>query len=138
MERSLVLVKPDGVQRGLVGEVIARLERRGLLLAGAKFMQVGRALAEEMEAYFAEMLRGVGGLQAAANADLLLVVGTSGATNLPSQIGQLCFRLGTPIIDVNPEPNPFSALAERAKHGYAARGAASVLVPEIVRVLTEV
>ena len=47
MERSLVLVKPDGVQRGLVGEVIARLERRGLLLAGAKFMQVSRALAEE-------------------------------------------------------------------------------------------
>jgi nucleoside-diphosphate kinase len=47
MERSLVLVKPDGVQRGLVGEVIARLERRGLLIAGAKFMQVGRELAEE-------------------------------------------------------------------------------------------
>ena len=47
MERSLVLVKPDGVQRGLIGEVIARLERRGLRLVGAKFMQVGRALAEE-------------------------------------------------------------------------------------------
>lgn len=47
MERSLVLVKPDGVQRGLVGEVINRLERRGLLLAGAKFMQVSRELAEE-------------------------------------------------------------------------------------------
>lgn len=47
MERSLVLVKPDGVQRSLVGEVISRLERRGLRLAGAKFMQVGRALAEE-------------------------------------------------------------------------------------------
>lgn len=47
MERSLVLVKPDGVQRGLVGEIIARLERRGLRLAGAKFMQVSTALAEE-------------------------------------------------------------------------------------------
>jgi len=47
VERSLVLVKPDGVQRGLVGEVIARLERRGLLFAGAKFMKVSRALAEE-------------------------------------------------------------------------------------------
>ena len=46
MERSLVLVKPDGVQRGLVGEVIARLERRGLRLIGAKFMQVSRSLAE--------------------------------------------------------------------------------------------
>ena len=47
MEHSLVLVKPDGVQRGLVGEVIARLERRGLKLVGAKFMQVSKALAEE-------------------------------------------------------------------------------------------
>jgi nucleoside-diphosphate kinase len=47
VERSLVLVKPDGVQRGLVGEVIARLERRGLRLVAAKFMQVSRELAEE-------------------------------------------------------------------------------------------
>ncbi len=47
MERSLVLVKPDGVQRGLIGKVIARLERRGLLMVGAKFMQVSQALAEE-------------------------------------------------------------------------------------------
>ncbi|MBU1149687.1 MAG: nucleoside-diphosphate kinase [Proteobacteria bacterium] len=47
MERSLVLVKPDGVQRSLLGEVISRLERRGLRLAGAKFMQVSKALAEE-------------------------------------------------------------------------------------------
>ena len=47
MERSLVLIKPDGVQRGLIGEVIGRLERRGLRMAGAKFMQVSRELAEE-------------------------------------------------------------------------------------------
>ena len=46
MERSLVLVKPDGVQRGLIGEVIARFERRGLRLAGAKFMQVSQDLAK--------------------------------------------------------------------------------------------
>jgi nucleoside-diphosphate kinase len=46
VERSLVLVKPDGVQRALVGEVISRLERRGLRLIAAKFIQVGRELAE--------------------------------------------------------------------------------------------
>ncbi|HEX2980436.1 MAG TPA: nucleoside-diphosphate kinase [Anaerolineaceae bacterium] len=46
MERTLVLVKPDGVQRGLIGEVIARLERRGLKLIGAKFISVSRELAE--------------------------------------------------------------------------------------------
>jgi nucleoside-diphosphate kinase len=46
VERSLVLVKPDGVQRALVGEVISRLERRGLRLVAAKFMAVSRELAE--------------------------------------------------------------------------------------------
>ena len=46
MERTLVLVKPDGVQRGLIGEVISRLERRGLRLVAAKFMNVSRQLSE--------------------------------------------------------------------------------------------
>lgn len=46
MERSLVLVKPDGVQRGLIGQVITRLENRGLRLVAARFMQVSPELAK--------------------------------------------------------------------------------------------
>jgi nucleoside-diphosphate kinase len=46
VERTLVLVKPDGVERGLIGEVISRLERRGLRLVAAKFMNVTKQLAE--------------------------------------------------------------------------------------------
>ena len=46
MERTLVLVKPDGVQRGLAGAVINRFERRGLKLIGLKLMQVDEALAD--------------------------------------------------------------------------------------------
>jgi nucleoside-diphosphate kinase len=45
MERTLILVKPDGVQRGLVGEIVGRFERRGLKLAGMKFMQMSEELA---------------------------------------------------------------------------------------------
>lgn len=45
MERTLVLVKPDAVQRGLAGEIIGRLERRGLKLAGMKLMRVAPELA---------------------------------------------------------------------------------------------
>ena len=45
MEQTLVLVKPDGVQRGLIGEVMSRLERRGLKLVALKMMQVDEALA---------------------------------------------------------------------------------------------
>lgn len=46
MERTLVLIKPDGVQRGLVGEVVGRFERRGLHLVGLRMLAVDRALAE--------------------------------------------------------------------------------------------
>jgi nucleoside-diphosphate kinase len=45
-ERSLVIVKPDGVQRGLATAILERLERRGLKLVGLKLMQVSPELAE--------------------------------------------------------------------------------------------
>ena len=47
MERTLVLVKPDGVQRGLVGKIIGRLENKGFRLVALKLMSVSRKLAEE-------------------------------------------------------------------------------------------
>jgi len=46
LERTLVLIKPDGVQRGLIGNVISRFENRGLRLIAAKFLQVSSELAE--------------------------------------------------------------------------------------------
>jgi nucleoside-diphosphate kinase len=46
-ERTLVLIKPDAVERRLAGEILGRLERRGLALRGAKLVLVDRALAEE-------------------------------------------------------------------------------------------
>jgi len=46
VEKTLVLVKPDGVQRGIIGEVIRRLENRGLRLIAGKFIQVSKELAE--------------------------------------------------------------------------------------------
>jgi len=47
LERTLVLVKPDGVQRGLVGKIIGRLENKGFRLVALKLMSVSRKLAEE-------------------------------------------------------------------------------------------
>ena len=45
MERTLIIIKPDAVQRGLSGEILRRFEQRGLHIVGMKFMQVctGRA-----------------------------------------------------------------------------------------------
>ena len=47
MEKSLVLIKPDGVQRGLAGEIIKRLEGRGLKMIAARFLLVPQDLAEK-------------------------------------------------------------------------------------------
>jgi nucleoside-diphosphate kinase len=46
LEQTLVLIKPDAVQRGLIGRIISRLELRGLRLVGAKFVTVDLSLAE--------------------------------------------------------------------------------------------
>jgi nucleoside-diphosphate kinase len=46
-ERTLVLIKPDGVSRGLVGEVLSRIERKGLTLAALQLRRVPRELAEQ-------------------------------------------------------------------------------------------
>lgn len=47
MEQTLVLIKPDGIQRGLTGEIIKRLENRGLKLVAAKFLLVDEKLAKK-------------------------------------------------------------------------------------------
>ncbi|HEY6097837.1 MAG TPA: Sir2 family NAD-dependent protein deacetylase [Anaeromyxobacter sp.] len=88
------------------------------------------------EFYDEENYRMDSALRAAGRADLLLVVGTSGATNLPMQIGELAWRRGTAMVDVNPEPNPFSEMAEELPHGFFARGSACERLPAIVGALT--
>ena len=47
MQQTLVIVKPDGVQRGLVGKILARFEERGLKIVALKMVQVSRELAEK-------------------------------------------------------------------------------------------
>src|SRR5690625_2325931 len=47
MEKTFIMVKPDGVQRGLIGEIVSRFEKKGFVLVGAKLMQISNELAEE-------------------------------------------------------------------------------------------
>jgi len=54
VERTLVLIKPDAVQRGLAGEILARFERRGLQIRAARLVQVDRELAEQHYAEHSE------------------------------------------------------------------------------------
>lgn len=52
MEKSLILVKPDGIQRGLVGEVVSRFERKGLKLIGLKMMNLDDVM---LDAHYAHL-----------------------------------------------------------------------------------
>lgn len=62
MERSLVLIKPDAMQRGLAGEIISRLEKRGLKIVAMKMLQMDKGLAHrhyavhEGKAFFNELV----------------------------------------------------------------------------------
>lgn len=47
MERTLIIIKPDAVQRGLIGQIVSRFEQRGLRVIGMKLMHVSRELAEK-------------------------------------------------------------------------------------------
>src|SRR5512140_1766916 len=87
------------------------------------------------EYYDEEHYRMESSLRAAGAADLLLVVGTSGATNLPMQIGELCWRRGAALVDVNPEENPFAEMASASPNGFFARGSACERLPAIVAAL---
>ena len=49
-KRTLIIIKPDGIQRHLAGEIIGRFEKKGLKLAAAKFMQVSETLARQLYA----------------------------------------------------------------------------------------
>ncbi|QTD42181.1 nucleoside-diphosphate kinase [Sporosarcina sp. Te-1] len=47
MERTFLMVKPDGVQRNLIGEIVSRFEKKGFTLVGGKLMQISQELAEQ-------------------------------------------------------------------------------------------
>jgi nucleoside-diphosphate kinase len=125
MERTLVIVKPDGVQRGLIGPILGRLEARGLRIVGLKFLQVQQSLAErhyaehEGKPFYPGLLGYItGGPVAVAcfegNNAVQLVRNTIGATN-PLSAGPGTIR-GDYAIDIGRNlihASDASATAER-------------------------
>jgi NAD-dependent deacetylase len=71
----------------------------------------------------------------AAKTDLLMVVGTAGATNLPNQVAWAVHRRGGVIIDINIERNVFSDLAIASGRGFFIKSPSGTALPEIVRIM---
>ncbi len=128
VERTLVLAKPDAVERGLAGEIVSRLEHRGLVLRGTKLLRVDRALAEQHYAehvdkpFFGELIAFITSAPTLAlvvegEGAIATVRTTMGATN-PAQAGPGTIRgdfaLAMPDNLVHGSDSPESAAREIA------------------------
>ncbi len=87
------------------------------------------------ECYDEALFRASSAYSHAASSDLLVVAGTSGSTSLPIQIGMNCAQRGVPMIDINPEDNPFGELARSTGVGLELRTAAAAALTTIAGVL---
>jgi len=72
-------------------------------------------------------------LETAAHTRLLIIVGTSGATNLPNQIVWEVYRRGGTIIDINLEATPFTQLARKSQNGFFINAPSGQVLPQLVQ-----
>ena len=84
------------------------------------------------ECYDEDLFRYESALRATANADLLVIVGTSGATNLPTQMVSMAARARIPFVDINLDWNTFGHTASKLPFGLSLRGKAGHLLPLLV------
>ncbi len=89
------------------------------------------------ECYDEERFRFQSSIETAAAADLLVVVGTAGQTNLPLQVGELVARRGAPMVVVNPDPSPFTQFAVQSERGLFLQGTAGDYVPPLCERIAE-
>jgi len=126
---------PEGLSGKAKGEDLTE-EERGLLTCP----RCGKYLRPHVlwfdESYDELHYRFQSSLEAAARTDLLLTVGTAGATNLPNQVAWLVYQKGGTILDINIERNPFSELAERSRDGAFIQGESAAILPEIAEILS--
>jgi NAD-dependent deacetylase len=87
------------------------------------------------ESYDEERYRFRSTLDAVECASLVIVIGTAGATYLPSLIVERSVERGTPMLVINRDPSPFTAAAEQADAGHFLQGVAATLVPRVVDIV---
>lgn len=89
------------------------------------------------EYYDEEFYKFKSSLKVADQTDLLVVVGTSGATNLPTHVVNIVTLNDKTMIDINPTENKFSRIADNYEYGYALQGKGGEVLPEIMKVFQE-
>lgn len=89
------------------------------------------------ECYDEDLYRFQSSLEATSSTDLLVIVGTSGATNLPNQMVSMAAQGGIPFIDINPAENVFGQAAQRLPHGLSLKGSAGDVLPILSKALSQ-
>lgn len=89
------------------------------------------------ETYNEKHFRFVSSIETARQTDLLFIVGTSGATNLPNQVAWEVKNQGGSIVDVNVEENPFTRLALSSRGGHFIKGQSARVLPEIMKIFDD-
>jgi NAD-dependent deacetylase len=87
------------------------------------------------EFYDEQHFRFESSVRVASATDLLIIVGTSGATTLPNQVASLVHQKGGTILEINVEESPFTPLARNSAHGAFIRGTAAMALPELARLI---
>lgn len=88
------------------------------------------------EYYDEENFRFESSMALAEKTDLLIIIGTSGATNLPNQVANMVYNRGKTIIDINIEENPFTYLAENSPDGLFIRSPSAQVLPKLAQLCT--
>ena len=89
------------------------------------------------ECYDEDLYRFQSSLEVTGSTDLLVIVGTSGATNLPNQMVSMAAQRGIPFIDINPADNVFGQAAKRLPHGLSLQGSAGDVLPILSKALSQ-
>jgi len=124
---------PEGLHAKKKGEVLTEKEKQLLHCP-----RCGKLLRPHVlwfdETYNEEYYRFHSSIQTASQTDLLLIVGTSGTTNLPNQVAWQVYQNGGTIFDINIDRNPFSEIAEKSRGGTFIQGSSASILPEIVEI----
>jgi NAD-dependent deacetylase len=127
---------PDIVQPKSAGEEISEAEWQALKCPKCGYFTRPNILWFD-EKYNERLFKLYSALKIAKETGLLLIVGTSGATNLPNQLVAQTLQYGGAILDINIEENHFSELAQKKKNGYFIQGKSSVVLPAIESTLKQ-
>ena len=126
---------PEGLTGKAKGETLGEEERSRLICPRCGSLLRPHVLWFD-ETYNETHYRFNSSLSIANQTDLLITVGTSGATNLPQQVAWLVHQNGGTLIDINLERNPFSEIAEQSPGGSFIEGASAAILPEIAEIFS--